>query len=67
MAPIRVPVVSVVIPTYNRAELLPTTIASVTLQSLVDVEVLVVDDGSPDATAISGTSAIQSTPYGSAI
>jgi cellulose synthase/poly-beta-1,6-N-acetylglucosamine synthase-like glycosyltransferase len=51
MPPSRVPVVSVVIPTFNRAALLPTTIASVTGQSLEDVEVVVVDDGSTDHTA----------------
>src|SRR4051812_14458694 len=45
-----VPRVSVVIPTYNRAELLPATLASVAAQQFTDLEVLVVDDGSEDDT-----------------
>jgi len=45
------PLVSVIIPTFNRAALLPATIASVLSQSEVSVEVLVVDDGSNDDTA----------------
>lgn len=42
--------VSVVIPTHNRARLLPRTLASALGQQDVDVEVIVVDDGSTDAT-----------------
>jgi glycosyltransferase involved in cell wall biosynthesis len=45
-----VPRVSVVIPTYNRADLLPATLASVAGQQFGDYEVLVVDDGSEDDT-----------------
>lgn len=44
------PRVSVVIPTYNRAALLPATLASVAGQQFGDLEVLVVDDGSEDDT-----------------
>ena len=44
------PLFSVVIPTYNRAELLAETLASVFQQRLASFEVLVVDDGSTDHT-----------------
>jgi glycosyltransferase involved in cell wall biosynthesis len=43
--------VSVVIPTYNRADWLPQTLASVLDQTLKPMEVIVVDDGSTDGTA----------------
>lgn len=43
--------VSVVIPTHNRAELLSATLDSVLAQRGVDLEVIVVDDGSSDSTA----------------
>jgi glycosyltransferase involved in cell wall biosynthesis len=46
-----VPVVSVVIPTRDRRDLLRAAISSVLGQSGVDLEVLVVDDGSSDGTA----------------
>jgi len=41
------PVVSVIIPTFNRAHLIRSTIVSALGQSLADIEVLVVDDCSP--------------------
>jgi len=45
------PRVTVVIPTYNRRDLVREAIASVTAQSYPDFEVIVVDDGSDDGTA----------------
>jgi glycosyltransferase involved in cell wall biosynthesis len=47
----RAPRVSVVIPTHNRAHLLPETLASALGQERVDLEVIVADDGSTDGTA----------------
>jgi len=43
--------VSVVIPTYNRAGLLKRAVNSVLSQTFADLEVLIVDDSSPDDTA----------------
>ncbi len=44
------PKVSVVIPTYNRSSLVKETICSVLAQTELDLEVIVVDDGSTDGT-----------------
>lgn len=44
------PKVSVVIPTYNRATTVPRAIESVLAQTVTDLEVIVVDDGSSDDT-----------------
>lgn len=44
------PLVSVVLPTYNRAGLLARSIGSVLAQSVRDLELVVVDDGSRDNT-----------------
>ena len=45
------PKVSVVIPTYNNALLLPETLDGVRRQTCQDLEIIVVDDGSTDHTA----------------
>ncbi len=45
------PAVSVVIPCYRQAEYLPFALASLAMQTFQDWEVIVVDDGSPDATS----------------
>ncbi len=45
------PLISVVIPTYNRAEMVVAAIESVFAQTYPVLEVIVVDDGSADATA----------------
>jgi glycosyltransferase involved in cell wall biosynthesis len=42
--------ISVVIPTYNRAAVLPLAVSSVLNESFTDLELIVVDDGSTDAT-----------------
>lgn len=43
--------VSVVVPTYNRADLLRLTLRSILTQTLAPLEIIVVDDGSTDNTA----------------
>ena len=44
------PLVSVIVPSYNAARFLPEAIASVRRQHYEPLEILIVDDGSTDAT-----------------
>ena len=44
------PIVSVIIPSYNAADYITQTLESVLAQTLTDIEVIVVDDGSTDDT-----------------
>lgn len=52
MAADRPPLVSVVIPTHDRPEALPRAVASVLAQTMRDLEVVVVDDGSDPPVAL---------------
>jgi glycosyltransferase involved in cell wall biosynthesis len=47
----RVDLASIIIPTFNRGELLEETLASVAAQTYRPIEVIIVDDGSTDQTA----------------
>lgn len=42
------PIVSIIIPTYNRTDFLKLTLQSVLNQTIQDFEIIVVDDGTPD-------------------
>jgi glycosyltransferase involved in cell wall biosynthesis len=48
---VRQPLVSAVVPAYNAARTLRAAVESILIQTVVDIEVIVVDDGSEDETA----------------
>ena len=50
MPPIGAATVSVILPTYNRAQFLPAAFASIANQTFTDWELVIVDDGSTDNT-----------------
>ena len=45
------PAISVIVPAYNAAATLPRCLDSLLGQTLREMEILVIDDGSPDASA----------------
>ena len=45
------PCISVILPTFERAHLLPRSLRSVLAQTFTDWELIVIDDGSTDNTA----------------
>lgn len=49
--PQRLPLISVIVPAYEAADTLPTALRSLAEQRDVELEVIVVDDASPDATS----------------
>lgn len=50
MGEIKNPLVSIIIPTYNRAELLKRAIESALAQTYKNIQIIVVDDASEDNT-----------------
>jgi len=49
---VKTPVFSVILPTYNRADMLPRAIRSVIGQSFREWELIIIDDGSTDDTSV---------------
>ncbi len=49
MTSVRDPIFSIIVPVYNMANFLSKCLASIANQTLVDIEVIIVDDGSTDA------------------
>ncbi|MGK7947909.1 MAG: glycosyltransferase family 2 protein [Xenococcaceae cyanobacterium] len=49
----KTPLLSIIIPTYNRPQLLPRAVESALAQTVEDIEVIVVDDASPEPVQLS--------------
>ena len=45
------PIISVVIPVYNKATFLAESIQSVCMQTMLDIEIILINDGSTDASS----------------
>ncbi len=56
------PLVSVVVPAYNTARTLPRCLDSILAQTMEDLEIIVVDDGSPDDVAEIASNYVQRDP-----
>jgi len=59
---VNLPAVSVIIPCYQQAEYLAEAVESVVAQTFTDWESVIIDDGSPDATAAMAEKLIASHP-----
>lgn len=58
----KVPLVSIVMPCYRQAEFLQEAVTSVIGQAFTDWELIIVDDGSPDDTAVVAEKIIKANP-----
>jgi glycosyltransferase involved in cell wall biosynthesis/2-polyprenyl-3-methyl-5-hydroxy-6-metoxy-1,4-benzoquinol methylase len=57
------PLVSVIVPYYNRADVIDDTLYSLTQQTLTDFEIIIVDDGSKDKASIKKLNRLEKDGY----